>query len=75
MRSEATTVSSIAPTRRVADMALRAARERRVQAVRQATDRLEASRTKVAARLHPRTAIAQRPLLLSSIRSEVPTPY
>jgi hypothetical protein len=73
MRSEATTVGTVANTRRVADVALRAARERRVQAVRQATDRLEASRTKVAARLHPRIAGVHRPLLHSSIRSEVPT--
>ena len=73
MRSEATTVGSVAHTRRVADMALRAARERRVQAVRQATDRLEAGRSTVAAKLHPRIAGAHRPLLPSSIRSEVPT--
>ena len=71
MRSEATTASSVAHTRRIADVALRGARERRVQAVRVAKARLGARSTTLATKLRPRIVGA----IPSSIRSEVPKAY
>jgi F0F1-type ATP synthase membrane subunit b/b' len=71
MRSEGTISSSVARTRRIAEFAVAATRAQRVERVRQATQRLSASRSNVASKLRPAVP-ALRP---SSIRSQVPKPY
>ena len=70
MRSEGTISGSSAGARRIAEFALAATRQQRVERVRQATLRLTSSRVNVAPRLRPQVS-SLRP---SSIRPKVPKP-